>query len=324
MKFRFLLVFILPLLLIGCAAPSIKRTRMEPPKIFLKDKTKLALMKVEGPWEAKGKINSGLTRDLTSRGHYQLMDISNDDQQQVGIPFDIKISKSGNVEIKGGQLPSAASDADVLMKVTVTKYRLNQTQGSESEKYYETIERDGKREEVTRYRQRPYIEQTGSAGFNVQLVDAKTRTFIASRDYEKDYYWKQFTDTSYHLEDRDSILEGLLDISVQNFVNDLYPQTVTDSLQFKKSDELVKPGVDLAKKGNYRGAQEEWERVAMTNPKNHEAQYNIGVVHFLFNELAEARKQFSTAYQLAPNQDYISALQLVDAIEGDKEKLKYW
>lgn len=322
---RFSLIALTLLLTItGCAGPALKVTRLAPPAIDLQDKKKIAIAKVNGPWEAQNIFSSNFNKDVASRGHYEIIDTNLESgEARNSLPFDLKVLPNGQVELKSGS-GSSVPDAEVLVKVNVDSYRINEQHGSEkvSEQVAYT-KPDGTTGYNTQYKYRPYIKQTGSASFTANLIDSKTRKLFGSKSYVKNYNETIYTDVS-SVEDRNVVLENLMTEAVGNFVADLYPATVTDKFYFKKESEAVKPGVELAKKGNMARAGEEWKSVLISNPQNEEALYNLGVVYFFQKEYGQAKKYFESAYQIKPDQDFIVAMDKVDQVEKNQGRMKYW
>ena len=68
----------------------------------------------------------------------------------------------------------------------------------------------------------------------------------------------------------------------------------------KSSDELVKEGIELSKKGHYDEALDAFLKATELNPKNQDAFYGLGGIYNYQNKHKEAAKTFKTVIKLDP------------------------
>ena len=68
----------------------------------------------------------------------------------------------------------------------------------------------------------------------------------------------------------------------------------------KNSDELVKEGIELSKKGSYDKASDAFLKATELNPKNPDAFYGLGGIYNYQNKHAEAAQTFKIVIKLDP------------------------
>jgi tetratricopeptide (TPR) repeat protein len=106
----------------------------------------------------------------------------------------------------------------------------------------------------------------------------------------------------------DKILSGLIDECVEAFVAKISPHqvVVSEKLGKGKSDS-VKTANKMAVAGDYAEALEIYLAAVKTNPDDHEALFNAGVMCEALGRFADAEQDYDRAFKLKPQDQYIAA-----------------
>lgn len=175
----------------------------------------------------------------------------------------------------------APADAEVYVNATLTAYDYDQVKKQEGK----TLK----------------VQPEGHVTVNFQIVTKDGRV-VVFRNYYGDHTGDAVEASQRVLSDKTKVLDEALDDAVRQFVRDITPHAVTESLDFDDKDQRLKPGIKLAEKEDFAGAEQAWNALLTADPNLAGAIYNLGVLSEVRREFAEAEQAYSRAISIGGEQ----------------------
>lgn len=122
-----------------------------------------------------------------------------------------------------------------------------------------------------------------------ELINLKNGTQLLARERTENYSSeKLIMEDAPKIPRDDEIKRLLIATIVRNFLAEIWPKTVITSRQIEKTDAVPDSGMTLARNGEWKKAQQFWERLQRKAPTDARVYYNLGLA-------LEAQGNYETA-----------------------------
>lgn len=303
MKKHYLTIFIVSVVFISCASPKFAVKRMAPARYNITDIKSIGLMNFSSEnrdlEDGAAIITNNIENKLAGNGFFDLRHMS---VRTTPVIFPDLIAENGK---------NAAVDAVVFGLIdqygswtnrTVKKVEELQSTGRYRTEYYvENGVRKSKQVEIKNkiIKNIPVEERNASVSFRVYVLRSGDAKYIG-RDTITDSrsVSAEGREDIGRLQTERSMLRELVNGLTERFVSFITPHEVTDYIKLKSS-KSVKPGIKLAKGGDWDGAINYWEDVVQTNPNDHVAIYNLGAANEYQRNYQKARDYYRDAMRIS-------------------------
>jgi tetratricopeptide (TPR) repeat protein len=273
--------------LFSACSPGINIRRPVPARYNLGVSRRLALIDVDGAPEARSRVADELRRQITQRGHFELYQAMDS-----GITLHIP---GTNARIELGDVRQRIP-ADLYMIADVRDYRLEEIPPTEK-----TVPKVAGVAEVT-------FQVVKSDG---RVVVADTYRAREEKEVPKDRNYSDVGD----------LRPAAMDHAVADFLSDITPYFVSEKIQLDE-DEILKPGIELADKGDLDGAKRSWDAVLASHPSHAGAVFNLGVILEVRGEFDAAAQTYKRAIGMQPKELYIQTLERLERRQADLRALE--
>ncbi|MEA3427725.1 MAG: DUF6340 family protein [Thermodesulfobacteriota bacterium] len=334
------LIVVAMLVWLGCAAKT-NISKIKPAEVSLGGIRTLALLKFEGRFGET--VRSDFYSKLNEVPHFNLIDTSNTnalDQivyDQVDDPRFLPALENLHADgVITGRVSANINDIrgydQVQMQEGTGRYK------KEKNIFGKWVNVEIKK---TVLRPVPYVIRQASLTTDFKVFNLKTKQIIATNKVTENYNQKFGGDKEYAL----SLLGGMklsklpapnqtlneLSANVASrLVAKISPTKVTETIEFYDggkfgygSHDMIKRGIEFAKRGLWDEAKAIWQDVIKAEPNNAAAYYNLGVAHeFIGNlkNLQTARTMYKKAARYGDNKLYLNALARIQSAIRDRQK----
>ena len=129
---------------------------------------------------------------------------------------------------------------------------------------------------------KPFIERRATVTVAVQLVDVQTGEVRATRQLSRSES-RDFSAESAIATEKSEMLDELSNLCLQEFVGMLAPHEMACEMKLVSCDFFaaghgkVKCGLRMASRGDWKGAEEQWQSAIEENPENHAAMFDLSI-----------------------------------------------
>jgi len=324
----------------GCAAKT-SVSRIKPAEVSLGGIRTLALLKFEGRFGET--VRSDFYNKLSEVPHFNLIDTSNTnalDQvvyDQVDDPRFLPAFENLHADgVITGRVTSSINDIrgydQVQMQEGTGRYK------KEKNIFGKWVDVEIKK---TVLRPVPYAIRQASLTTDFKVFNLKTKQVIATGKVTENYNQKFGGDKEYAL----SVLGGmklsrlpapnqtLNELSANaasQLVAKISPTKITETIEFYDGGkfgygghDMIKRGIEFAKRGLWDEAKEIWQDVIKAEPNNAAAYYNLGLAHESVGDLENfkiARTMYKKAARYGDNKLYLNAMARIQSAIKDCQK----
>jgi len=324
----------------GCAAKT-SVSRIKPAEVSLGGIRTLALLKFEGRFGET--VRSDFYNKLSEVPHFNLIDISKTNAldrviyDQVDDPrFFPDLDDLHADGVITGRVTSNINDIrgfdQVQMKEGTGRYK------KEKNIFGKWVDVEIKK---TVLKPVPYVIRQASLTTNFKVFNLKTKQIIATRKVTENYNQKFGGDKEYalfflggmklsELPAPNQTLNELSANVASQLVAKISPTEVTETIEFYDGGkfgygghDMIKRGIEFAKRGLWDEAKEIWQDVIKAEPNNAVAYYNLGVAHEFIGNLENlriARIMYKKAVRYGDNELYMDALSRIKSAIRDRQK----
>ncbi|MDO9567626.1 MAG: DUF6340 family protein [Candidatus Desulfaltia sp.] len=334
------LIVIAMLAWFGCAGKT-SVSRIRPAEVSLGGIRTLALLKFEGQFGET--VRSDFYNKLSEVQHFNLIDTSKTNALDQVVYDQVDDPRF---------LPAFENiQADGVITGRVTS-NINDIRGHEQVQMQEGTGRYKKEKNIfgkwvdveikkTVLRPVPYVIRQASLTTDFKVFNLKTKQIIATSKVTENYNQKFGGNKEYVL----SVLGGmklsqlpapnqtLNDLSANvasQLVAKISPTKITETIEFYDGGKLgygghdmIKRGIEFAKRGLWDEAKEIWQDVIKAEPDNAAAYYNLGLAHESVGDLENfniASKMYKKAVKCGDNKLYLDAMARIQVAIKDCRK----
>jgi len=324
----------------GCAAKT-SVSRIKPAEVSLGGIRTLALLKFEGRFGET--VRSDFYSKLSEVPHFNLIDISKTNA------LDQVIYDQVDDPRFFPDLEDLHADGVITGRVTSN---INDIRGFDQVQMQEGTGRYKKEKNIfgkwvdveikkTVLKPVPYVIRQASLTTDFKVFNLKTKQIVATGKVTENYNQKFGGDKEYALSflggmklsglpARNQTLNELSANVASRLVAKISPTRVTETIEFYDGGkfgygghDMIKRGIELAKRGLWDEAKAIWQDVIKAEPNNAAAYYNLGVAHEFAGDLKNlqtARTMYKKAVRYGDNKLYLNALARIQSAIRDRQK----
>lgn len=326
MKKHYFIIFIVSILFVSCASPKFAVKRMAPARYNISGIKSVGLMNFSSEnqdmEDGAAIITNNIENKLAGNGFFDLKHMP---AKTNPIIFPDLLAESGRNAGVDAVIFGLVDQYGSWSNRTVKKVEEVQSTGRYRTEYYtESGIRKSRQVEIKNkiIKNVPVEERRASVNFRVYVLRSEDTKYIG-RDTIADTKSTsaEGRDDIDKLQSERSMLRDLTNNLTDRFISFITPHEITDYIKLKSS-KSVKPGIKLAKKGDWEGAADFWETVSQSNPGDHVAIYNLGAASEYQKNYQKARDYYRDAMRISNQGLYNEAWVRVHDIIGQNEKLK--
>ena len=324
--FSMILFFVV---MLTCGPAMINVPVHKPAQIDISGIRNIAVVDFNGPRESGSLASSVLTTTLVQNGFYKVFERDRIAQ----ILQEHQLAQAGVVDESTARQVGQLLGVDALIFGQVISYDVEPDEvGTEKvEKkvgtgQYQIVTKGNKkvREEIkkTVIVDQEYRIRRGTVSVAFRTVNIETGQLLASKESTESYDSGKIVEGRGTLKPRDAILNDLLTTITRSFARMISPHVVDEKLALEGGKGHLKTGLQYAKNGLWREAQNSFEMSVAAEPSNPSAYYNLGLAFEVAGEFDKAEKCFQKAIALKNKDLYFRALANLKKFKAEQEKLR--
>jgi hypothetical protein len=306
MSFHRFFYGLLPLLLLGCAGPSLEARYLVPARSGLSASPRLSLLHVEGVAEVQSYVFEVLSREAREGRVFQV---------ENRIPDGIGLKRNGNrVELFVSSRGAALRPEELGLYIQVLEWRAGPglrgmaiARDPVGPRTMPGVPTDEDRQPGTLGFEKRMNWYEGRVGIAVTLVDAEGRVLLDGKTY-RSYLERRQSDLRSAERLPSEYPAQVLNLAarevVREFLQDVTPRSERVRIALDDEDEKQRHLLDQARNGQLPRAMEQLKAYSEQHPGNASALYNLGVMHEASGHPREALEFYDRAIALAPRSLY--------------------